>query len=175
MDLSIAVNAPREVVIGGLPYQVSGLTRAEWGGLQAWLKDHAGDPVSRAYAELAEVRKKGVDIDDRDRDAVLKEARERMLVWPPMVASEAWFALLNQTEGGPHQFFAVVLRKHQPSLTDEQVADLITKVDKDTSEVIVWRAIGMDPPPKDASPTGRPNRKTRRASNAKTWAKSTTS
>lgn len=167
MDLADSVNAPREIVIGGLPYKISGLTRAEWGGLQAWLKDKAKDPITRAYEELASVRKRGVEIDDRDRDAVLIKARDENASWPPVVASLRWFEVLNAVEGGPMQFFSLVMRKHQPSLSDEQLAELIEKIDADTSEVLTWRAIGVDPPPKASGPEAAANRKGRRASTAK--------
>lgn len=174
MDMSIATNAPREVIIGGLSYKVSGLSRDEWGRLQAWLKDHAKDPVTRAYEELSEVRKRGVEIDDRDRSALIKEARVEALGWPPVVASPAWLAMINATEGGPLEFFSVVLRKHQPSLSDEQLADLISQITPEDSEVVVWRAIGTDPPPKATGPATA-NRKSRRASSAKTRQRQTTS
>lgn len=175
MDLSIATNAPREITIAGLPYKVSALSRDEWGRLQAWVKDHARSPLARAYEELADIRKKGVEIDDRDRDALLTKAREANSAWPPIVASPAWFALLNTTDGGPFEFFAIILRKHQPSLSDEQLIDLIGKIGPEDSEVLVWRAIGIDPPPKETGPASPPNRKRRRAQNANARRKQTTS
>lgn len=152
MDLAEATNAPREVVIGGLAYKVSAFTRNEWGQLQAWLKDHARDPITRAYAELAEVRRKGIEIDDKDRDAVLTKARFEQSSWPPIVASPAWFDLLTSTDGGTFQFVAALFRKHQPSMTDEQVADVVNKTDDAVGEVLVWRAMGFDPPPKATGP-----------------------
>lgn len=152
MDLAEATNAPREIVIGGLAYKVSAFTRNEWGQLQAWLKDHAKDPISRAYAELAEVRRKGIEVDDRDRDATLTKARFEQSSWPPVVASPAWFDLLTSTDGGAFQFVATLFRKHQPSMTDEQVADVVIKLDKDFGDMLVWRALGFDPPPKATSP-----------------------
>lgn len=167
MDLSVATNAPREVMIAGVPYKVSALSRDEWGALQGWIKDHAKDPLVRAYEELASIRKQGIEIDDRDRDALLNTARDARLSWPPVVASPAWFALLNTTADGPFQLFTSALRKHQPSLSDEQLADLISKIDNEASETIVWRCIGVDPPPKATGPASVPNRKNRRASNVK--------
>lgn len=174
MDMADATNAPREVIIDGLRYMVSALTRNEWGMLQAWLKDHAKDPITRAYAELAAVRKKGIEIDDRDRDSTLARAREESLSWPPIVASVRWFELMNSTDGGPTKFFEVVLRKHQPSLSDEQIAVLIAAVDGETTEIIVWRAIGVEPPPKAKRPDAPIKRKRSRATGAKRPTKSTT-
>jgi len=173
MDLAEATNAPREIVIGGLAYKVSALTRDEWGQLQAWLKDHAPDPISRAYAELAEVRRKGGEIDDRDRDAVLAKARFEQSSWPPVVASPAWFDLLTATHGGTFQFVAAMFRKHQPSMTDEQVADVVNKADAAAGDVIVWRAMGFDPPPKATSPAKGGSRRRAGRRDARTSPKKT--
>ena len=99
MDLSVLVNAPREITLAGKSYLVSALTLKEWGALQAYLKDRAVNPVVAALGQLSAAKAAGIRIADEDRTALFIQAKAEAKPWPPMVGSNLWFDSLISTEG----------------------------------------------------------------------------
>ncbi len=155
MDLAQLTNAPREVVLGGLPYKVSALTLREWGGLQAWLKDRGPEPVGVALAQIARAEAVGTPIAPADRQFLMREARVEAKAWPPRVASAEWFEALQGTDGGEARFAHAVLSKHQPTLTVEQADAVAEAMGPAESATLVRLALGLEKssPKADAAAT----------------------
>jgi hypothetical protein len=148
VDSATLSNAPREVSIAGKTYMVSALELGEWGKLQAWLRDHAKDPVVAAMESLNRARASGVEVTPEDRKALLEDARSEAKVWPPRVGSGAWLDLLTETDGASAQFLRAVLRKHQPDLTDADADRLCRDASPEESWAVIRRALGYVPVPK---------------------------
>jgi hypothetical protein len=156
MDLATLTNAPREVTLAGKVYKVSALTLAEWGELQAWLKDNVPDPVERALAQLAKAKAAGVDVQPEDRLALLKEARIEAKAWPPRVATTAWIEAIESVGNGVAMYVFVVLRKHQPGITLEAAKAIANDPDLTVPEMTTFarRALGFDDPKKATGADG---------------------
>jgi hypothetical protein len=156
VDLATLTNAPREVALAGRTYLVSALTLAEWGVLQAFLKDRTKDPVVMALDQLSRAKAAGVAVTEEDRKALFSQATAEARSWPPRVCTGAWFDLLRDTEGASVRFLAVVLRKHQPALTDAEIAAADDGATPDESRLLIYRAMGIEPAPKTPAPATEP-------------------
>lgn len=154
MDLATLTNAPREITLAGKTYMVSALTLKEWGALQAYLKDHAVNPVVAALGQLSAAKAAGIKIADEDRTALFLQAKADGKPWPPMVGSTLWFDTLLATEGTSPVFLVSVIRKHQPEITDAELSRIDAECSADESRLLVYRALGIDPSPKAEPPAG---------------------
>jgi hypothetical protein len=148
MDLSVLTNAPRDFTIAGKTFTVSGIAMEEWGVLQAHLKDHTDDPVVAAFKNINKVRAAGVPVADEDRKALFEDAKAEAREWPPRVGGPLWFDLINTTDGAIEKFIGCVLRKHQPGLTDAEIAAVKKEATWDEMRLLVYRALSLDPNPK---------------------------
>ena len=164
MDIAQLTNAPREILLSGLRYQVRALTFAEWGALQNWIKDRVDDPVTEALRQVEKARSKGVAVSAEAEATLLRAAREEARAWPPRVMTSRWFELIGSWPGGSVAFLLALLRPFQPSITEEQAKAIDAAVTGEECEAIVAAAIGHDSPKGDAPAPGRtrPTRATRR-------------
>jgi hypothetical protein len=158
LDIATLTNAPREVVLAGLPYKVAALTLRDWGELHQFLKQHADDPVTTTLRQVARARAASVPVSAEQEQFLLREARAEARGWPPRVASQAWFEALSECEGGDDQFLLATLRACQPSITIEQARELGGKLSGEESLALMFAAVGVEPPPKptldgEATPT----------------------
>lgn len=160
MDIATLTNAPRELVLGGLRYQVRALTLSAWGELHAWIKDRVDDPITEALRQVDKVRRKGYSVSSEAEARLIDAARVDQRSWPPQVMSRQWFDLLGRTPGGSARFLAAMLRPDQPSMTEEQVEALERAISSEDCDELISAAIGLEPPPKASAPgSGPPARK----------------
>jgi hypothetical protein len=170
VDLATLTNAPREVTIDGKVYRVSALDLAEWGRLQAWIKDHA-DPVVQAIKSLNRARADGVPVAEVDRKALMAEARIESRNFPPRVGTLAWLDLIDNTPGGNAKFLGTVLAKHQPEFAEmtednarlKKLMEWLDGADgRDSGEKLFSYALGIpdpkiEPPQPGANGTHEPS------------------
>jgi hypothetical protein len=143
-------SSPREVMLGGKPYLVSKLALKDWNDLTAYLKDHGIDPFVAAWQNFNRLKAAGVPVSDEDRKAFFVAANQQTKIWPPPVASGAWFDLLSETPGAVEKYFACVIRKHQPALTDAEIDAIREATTRAESEILTGRALGFSDPKEPA-------------------------
>ncbi len=152
MDSESLSKAPREVTLAGKTYLVSKLEYEEWNLLRAWIKDHAVDPVVAMMDHMTRAKAAGITVSDEDRKLLYETARQEAKVWPPMVGSDGWFSVLLTTDGASERFLSLVLKKHNPAISDEELARINRDASGNESRLLIYRALGFDPPPKADAP-----------------------
>lgn len=135
--LDLLTNAPREVRFGDRTLRVGALKLRELGYLQRWVRDHSVRPTVKAQEELAFLPEE--EHREHRKAAVLAERN-----WPPAINSPEGNAILFDDPDGQLCFLAVMFRKFQPELTDEDIDEIAGGLSEVDFGVLVQVAFGQD-------------------------------
>lgn len=143
-DISRASGAPVEVELDGKTYKVGELRLRELGMLQSWIESRVPHPV-RALAPHLEGLPSDVQI------ALLESARKESANWPPRIGTAEGAAVLDTPEG-EREILWVLLSRHQPSMTRDEVNILADSLPLAEFRRVADVAFGRDHSPKSTSP-----------------------
>src|SRR5689334_18911928 len=101
---------------------------AQWGAVQAWIKDNVPSPLSLVNSEDLGA------LSAADKRVLMREALDAQRNWPPRVGSRAWFDALDhpprpRADGRPAPrgsavLLWTILRVNRPDLTAERAAEI---------------------------------------------------
>jgi hypothetical protein len=161
MDIADLTKAPREVVIAGKTFSVRPFEFREWGELQAFVKDHGDDPVTRALRSLDNAERKGIRVAAETRNELLREAKLEAINWPPQVMTSAWFKEVSEIPGGAVEFLWKALKTTWPQAPEHLARELEDKMTAEESAALLEAAIGLVRRPKAETPAATPQRRQR--------------
>jgi hypothetical protein len=117
--LDIMTGAPKQIKIGSeersRTVMVGPLKLTEFGILQRWIREHGEPPLVRLEEELK------VAPESEHRNLRYEAWREQRDDWPPAPYTMKGAKILFATAEGIRFFLEVFLRKHNPSVTDDEI------------------------------------------------------
>jgi hypothetical protein len=160
LDGMTAMRAPRPIVLGGQRYLVAERTIGEWWQeVQSWILANVPGPIERVEQQYARMEAAGRPGLARARNRLLEVAAAQE--WPPPPTSPAWYQAMSHP-GAERMFLWFALRRDNPGLTEETVAELARTIAPQDMLRIILLAYGKvdpteggrDDPKAPAPPTG---------------------
>jgi hypothetical protein len=144
--LDIMTGAPKQIKIGSdersRTVMVGPLKLTEFGILQRWIREHGEPPLVRLEEELK------VAPEEEHRKLRYEAWREQRDDWPPAPYTMKGAKILFATAEGIRFFLEIFLRKHNPSVTDDEITFYMAcmgMAELDTMATIAFGADDLDP------------------------------
>lgn len=111
------------LTIRGKTYLISEFKLKELAELQTWIQGHILHPIDQIKDRLN-------GLSDKERMALLSEARHDAVDWPPQVGDKDGARLLVMTMPGQVEALYVGLRKHQPEVTRDEAFEVYRAMER---------------------------------------------
>lgn len=149
MDTAEAGRQPIPVTLAGREYFVRPRTFGEIAELQAWFKRRIPGPLVRVLAAFDFAEREGVRYSPATRKAMMEQAQDDELSWPPRPGSLPWIRAIDSREHIPY-----VIRWLLPHLGEQDAVELYDTAAG--SEILELLIAGLLPRPK-ATAAGEAN------------------